>query len=181
MRHPAIALTALALAVLLVQSPALVAQSGPPAALTESAIGKVVTAEGTATIEHTVALVVQVSAAKGALPAKVGDFVYKGDKVQTGADGKVGLVFADGTALNVFNNASMELNEFVYDPNGKWNKSAFNLVKGAFTFVGGKMARTGDLKVNTPAATMGIRGTSAHVVVGEDGSVKISTLVEEKQ
>jgi hypothetical protein len=174
MRHPAIALTALALAVLLVQSPALVAQSGPPAALTESAIGKVVTAEGTATIEHTVALVVQVSAAKGALPAKVGDFVYKGDKVQTGADGKVGLVFADGTALNVFNNASMELN-------GKWNKSAFNLVKGAFTFVGGKMARTGDLKVNTPAATMGIRGTSAHVVVGEDGSVKISTLVEEKQ
>ncbi|MEX0589700.1 MAG: FecR domain-containing protein [Xanthobacteraceae bacterium] len=182
MRHHAIALAALALAALIVQSPPVAAQqSGPPAAVVDGAIGKVVTAEGTATIEHTAVLVVQVSAAKAALPAKVGDFVYKGDVIQTGADGKVGLAFADGTALNVFNNARMELNEFVYEPNGKWNSSAFNLVKGAFTFVGGKMARTGSLKVNTPTATMGIRGTSAHVVVGEDGSVKFSTLVEEKQ
>ena len=181
MRHHAISLTALVLAVLLVQSPSASAQSGPPAVLVDAAIGKVVSSEGTATIEHTAAPVLQVSTGKGALPANVGDFVYKGDVVQTGADGKIGLVFLDGTALNVARNARVELNEFVYDPNGKWNSSAFNLVKGAFTFVGGKMARTGDLKVTTPVATMGIRGTSAYVVVGEDGSVKFSTLVEEKQ
>jgi hypothetical protein len=182
MRHHAAALTALALAALIAQSPPAAAQqSGPPAAVVDAAIGKVVTSEGTATIEHTAAPVIQVSTGKGALPANIGDLVYKGDVVQTGADGKIGLVFLDGTALTVAKNARVELNEFVYDPNGKWNSSAFNLVKGAFTFVGGKMARTGDLKVNTPVATMGIRGTSAHVVVGEDGSVKFSTLVEEKQ
>jgi hypothetical protein len=101
--------------------------------------------------------------------------------IQTAADGKLALVFADGTALNVQSNARVELDEFIYDPNSKLNSSAFNLVKGAFTFVGGKMAKTGSLKVNTPTATMGIRGTSSHVVIGEDGSVRFSTLVEEKQ
>jgi hypothetical protein len=146
----------------------------------EQAIGKVATAEGTATIEHTAAVVVQASI-RGPQPAKIGDFVYKGDIVQTETDGKVGLVFLDGTALNVLPNARMTLDEFVYDPNGKWNSSLFNLVKGSFTFVGGKMAKTGGLRVNTPTATMGIRGTSSHIIIAEDGTVKFSTLVEEKK
>jgi len=74
----------------------------------------------------------------------------------------------------------MTLDEFVYQPNGKWNSSVFNLVKGTFTFVGGKMVKAGDMRANTPTATLGIRGTTAHVVIGEDGSVRFSTLIEEK-
>jgi hypothetical protein len=35
--------------------------------------------------------------------------------------------------------------------------------------------------LDTPVATMGIRGTTPHVVVSEDGTVKFSTLVEEKR
>jgi hypothetical protein len=139
-----------------------------------------VTVEGSATIEHTAVVVSQVNLPSGPRPAKVGDPVYKGDVVATAADGKLGLTFLDGTALNVLNNARMELNEFVYDPNGKWNSSLFNLTKGAFTFVGGKMARTGGIRVETPTATMGIRGTSSHIVILENGGVKFSTLVEEK-
>jgi hypothetical protein len=170
------------LASLLVRTDPVSAQTAPRAAAgLDSPIGKVVTAEGSATIEHKAAVVVQVSVAGGPLPAKVGDILYQGDVIQTAADGKLALVFADGTALNVQSNARVELDEFIYDPNSKLNSSAFNLVKGAFTFVGGKMAKTGSLKVNTPTATMGIRGTSSHVVIGEDGSVRFSTLVEEKQ
>jgi len=37
------------------------------------------------------------------------------------------------------------------------------------------------MKVNTAVATIGIRGTTAHVVIAEDGTVKLSTLIEEKQ
>jgi hypothetical protein len=183
MRRLAIAVTAVFLASCFFGAGAALAQgaTAPGAKGLESPIGKVVTVEGAATIEHTAAVIVQVSAPSGPLPAKVGDLLYRGDLVTTGGDGKLSLVFADGTALNVLTNARMELNEFVYDPNSKWNSSVFSLVKGTFTFVGGKMAKTGSMKVDTPTATLGIRGTSSHIVITETGSVRFSTLIEEKQ
>jgi hypothetical protein len=55
----------------------------------------------------------------------------------------------------------------------------FNLTNGTFTFVAGKIAKTGDMKIDTPVATMGIRGTTPHVEVSDDGTVKFSTLIEE--
>jgi hypothetical protein len=73
----------------------------------------------------------------------------------------------------------MVLNEFVYDPNGKSNSTLFSLTKGTFTFVAGKVAKTGDMKIDTPVATMGIRGTTPRVEISEDGTVKFATLIEE--
>ena len=54
-----------------------------------------------------------------------------------------------------------------------------SLTKGTFTFVAGKIAKTGDMKVDTPVATMGIRGTTPRVEISDDGTVKFSTLIEE--
>ena len=71
------------------------------------------------------------------------------------------------------------MNEFIYDPNSKSNSSLLSLTKGTFTFVAGKIAKSGDMKVNTPVATMGIRGTTPRVEIADDGSVKFSTLIEE--
>jgi hypothetical protein len=39
---------------------------------------------------------------------------------------------------------------------------------------------TGDMKIDTPLGTMGIRGTAPRVEIMEDGSVKFSTLVEQR-
>lgn len=156
----------------------------PPAgSLQSSPIGKVVTTSGSVTIEHASAVVVQANlpAASGVGQTKLGDLVYKGDVVQTGADGKVGITFSDGTAFNLSSNARMVLDEFVYDPNGKSNSTLFSLTKGTFTFVAGKVAKTGDMKVETPVATMGIRGTTPHVEISDDGSVRFSTLIEENK
>jgi hypothetical protein len=142
-------------------------------------IGKVVTATGSVTIERAGAVVVQAAIAGQAAQTKVGDLVYLGDVVQTGADGKVGINFTDGTSFNLSSNARMALNEFVYDPNGKSNTTLFNLSKGTFTFVAGNVAKTGDMKIDTPVATMGIRGTTPRVEISDDGSVRFSTLIEE--
>jgi hypothetical protein len=143
-------------------------------------IGKIVIASGSFTIEHVDAVVVQASAA-GSDQAKVGDFVYKGDVVQTGSDGKIGMVFTDGTAFNLLSNARIVLNEYVFDPNSKSNATFFSLTKGTFTFVAGKIAKTGDMKIDTPLATMGIRGTTPHVQIGTDGAITFSTLIEENK
>jgi hypothetical protein len=157
------------------------AQTGSGTAAAGAPIGRIVSLSGSVTIERAGASVVQANLSNNALQVKEGDLVYQGDVVATGADSKVSLAFADGTAFNVSNNARLELNEFVYNPNGKSNSSMFNLVRGTFTFVAGKIAKTGSMKVDTPVATMGIRGTTPHVVVSEDGTVKFSTLVEEKR
>jgi hypothetical protein len=163
------------------------AQGSPPqpsaGELETAPIGKVVTATGSVTIEHASAVIVQanISAGSGVGPTKIGDLVYRGDVVQTGANGKVGITFTDGTAFNLSSNARMVLNEFVYDPNGKSNSTLFSLSKGTFTFIAGKVAKTGDMKIDTPVATMGIRGTTPHVEISDDGTVKFSTLIEENK
>ena len=141
-------------------------------------IGKVVTATGVVSIEHVSAVVVQASLGQSG-DAKVGDSVYLGDVVSTGSDGRVGISFTDGTAFDLSPNARMVMNEFIYDPNSKSNSSLLSLTKGTFTFVAGKIAKSGDMKVNTPVATMGIRGTTPRVEIADDGSVKFSTLIEE--
>ena len=166
-----------------VMLPESVRAQSPAASLETNPIGKVVKASGTVTIEHANAVIVQANlpAASGADQTKVGDPVYKGDVVQTGADGKVGITFTDGTAFNLSSNARMVLNEFVYDPNGKSNSTLFSLTKGTFTFIAGKVAKTGDMKIDTPVATMGIRGTTPHVEISDDGTVKFSTLIEENK
>jgi hypothetical protein len=142
-------------------------------------IGRVVATTGSVTIEHVSAVVVQANISPQSSQTKVGDLVYLGDVVQTGTDGRVGINFTDGTSFNLSTNARMALTEFVYDPNGNSNSSLLNLTKGTFTFVAGNIAKTGDMKVDTPVATMGIRGTTPHIEISDDGTVKFATLVEE--
>jgi hypothetical protein len=151
------------------------------AALDTSPIGKVLSANGTAHIEHPAGVVVQANApASGADQVKAGDLVYRGDLIQTGANGTLNIAFADGTSFNISSNARMEINEFVYDPKGHSNSTLLSLTKGTFTFIAGNVAHTGDMKVDTPLGTMGIRGTAPRVEILDDGTVKFSTLVEEK-
>jgi hypothetical protein len=157
------------------------ADSAKPAVQDSSSkpIGKVVAATGPVTIEHASAVVVQANISGQVSQTKVGDVVYLGDVVQTGADGRVGINFADGTSFNLSSNSRMALTEFVYDPNGKSNSSVLSLSKGTFTFVAGNIAKTGDMKIDTPVATMGIRGTTPHIEISDDGTVKFATLIEE--
>ena len=153
-----------------------------PAALDVSPIGKVLTATGTVHLAHASAIVVQANLppSGGSDRTKVGDLVYRGDLIETGPDGAVAIAFADGTAFNVSSNARMEVNEFIYDPKGNSNSTLLSLTKGTFTFLAGNIAHTGDMKIDTPVGTMGIRGTSPRVEILDDGTVKFSTLVEQK-
>jgi hypothetical protein len=144
-------------------------------------IGKVLTVTGTVRIDHSAAITVQANLpTNGAGEAMVGDLVYRGDTIETGPDGKLGVAFADGTSFSVSPNARMEVNEFVYDPHGHSNSSLMSLTKGTFTFLAGEVAHTGSMKVDTPVGTMGIRGTAPHVEILNDGSVKFSTLIQQK-
>ncbi|MGJ4892143.1 VCBS domain-containing protein [Bradyrhizobium sp. HKCCYLRH3099] len=114
-----------------------------------------------------------------------GDNVEKGDIVQSGSNSTLGITFIDGTVFGLSSNARMVLNEMVYDPNGSNNSSLISLVAGTISFVAGETAKHGDMKVDTPVATMGIRGTAVLVeidfnVPGQGGlpDAKFQVLVE---
>ncbi len=109
----------------------------------------------------------------------IGDPVQKGDVVQTGSNSSVGMTFVDGSAFGMSANARMVLNEMIFDPNGSSNSSLISLVQGTITFVAGQTAKNGNMRVETPVATMGIRGTAVLVEIGaNDGPTKFSVLVE---
>lgn len=146
-----------------------------------SAIGKVIAATGAVSIEHPAAIIVQANlSTNGSGVVKTGDLVYRGDRIQTGANGKLNITFADGTSFNVSSNARMEMTEFIYDPKGHSNSTLLTLTKGTFTFIAGDIAHTGDMKVDTPVGIMGIRGTAPRVEISDDGTTKFSTLIEQK-
>jgi Bacterial Ig-like domain/FecR protein len=119
------------------------------------AIGKVETATGLVTVTRANGVVVQ---------TMVGDLVYQGDVVETGSDSACGVVFLDGTAFSLSSSARLALNQFVYDPRGSSNSAVFAIVEGAISFVVAKVAKTGHMLVETPAVTLGIRGTTVQVV-----------------
>ncbi|MDQ8726344.1 cadherin-like domain-containing protein, partial [Bradyrhizobium sp. LHD-71] len=115
----------------------------------------------------------------------LGDNVQKGDVVQTGAGSSLGLVFIDGTVFGLAANARMVLTEMIYDRAGSSNSSLLSLVQGTITFVAGETAKRGDMRVETPAATMGIRGTAVLVEIefvvpgaGAAPSVRVQVLSE---
>ncbi|MEL6751352.1 MAG: Ig-like domain-containing protein, partial [Pseudomonadota bacterium] len=89
--------------------------------------------------------------------------VFANDVVSTGVDGQLSITFADGTIFTMAANSRMVLDDLIYDPNATDNSATFDLVEGSFVFIAGAVAKTGGMTVNTPAATMGIRGTTVHV------------------
>jgi VCBS repeat-containing protein len=131
-----------------------VAQAGGPAAAGQI-IGHVTKLVGNATVVRNGVSII----------LNMGDNVEKGDVVLSGSDSTLGITFIDGTVFGLSSNARMVLNEMVYDPNGSNNSSLLSLVAGTITFVAGETAKHGDMKVDTPVATMGIRGTAVLVEI----------------
>ena len=140
------------------QAPDQYAQAGTQVQTSPLAIGRVASLEGGATAFRNG---VQVS-------LNVGDVVIKGDVIQTSGSSAVGVIFSDGTTFSLSSNARMVLNDFVYSPGGSANSALINLVQGSITFVAGEVAHTGDMRVGTPVATMGIRGTAVNVTIHAD-------------
>jgi hypothetical protein len=58
----------------------------------------------------------------------------------------------------------------VYEDGGKQNAAQFDIAKGTVAFVAAAVAKTGDMKISTPTATLGIRGTTGLVEVPEGAS-----------
>ncbi|RKE85766.1 FecR domain-containing protein [Rhizobium sp. AG855] len=98
----------------------------------------------------------------------LGDPVVRDQRIETGPEGLVQILLADGTSFTVGPNSSIVIDSFVYDPEKQTASLAATMTKGALRFIGGKASKaSGDVKIDTPIGTAGIRG--AVVDINLDG------------
>jgi hypothetical protein len=96
--------------------------------------------------------------------------VFAGETVSTPASGSTRIEFLDRTEIRVGANSSIVLDHFVYDPGSRTGDVAIKFSKGIFRFVSGDITNKDAVKLNTPTASLTIRGTNFKVYVGGDGS-----------
>ena len=114
----------------------------------------------------------QIQRAKTTLTGAKGTGVEMSDAINTRA-GKVGIVFEDQTKVQVNENSKLVIDEFVYDPKNKdAGKLALNMASGTVRYASGAIAHNNPNKVaiNTPTATVAVRGTDFTATVDELGA-----------
>lgn len=87
--------------------------------------------------------------------------VMSGDTLRTAANARAQVKFADGAIVALKPGSVLRIDEYAYEANGGAQKSVMSLVKGGFRTMTGAIGKLNkaDYKVNTPVATIGIRGT----------------------
>jgi len=120
--------------------------------------GQIKTSKGAAQIER----------AGKKLPANVGQVVQQGDLVITGADGSVGITFRDSSLVSIGPDSVLAIDRFVFDSTTHQGNFDASLKQGTLAVVSGKLAKQSPdaMKVKTPAAILGVRGTEFLVRTG---------------
>lgn len=116
--------------------------------------------------------------AKASLPGPKGTGVEMLDAIRT-AQGKAGVTFADNTKVQISENSKLIVDDFVYDPkNSQGGKLALNMALGTIRYASGQIAKANpqQVAVNTPTATIGVRGTDFSATVDEIGASTIILL-----
>jgi hypothetical protein len=95
------------------------------------------------------------------IPAPVGAAVQSSDTVVTGADGAVGITFHDNSLLSAGPNSELVIDKFVFDSTTHKGEFDTSLKKGTLAVVSGKIVKQSPeaMRIRTPAAIMGVRGT----------------------
>jgi hypothetical protein len=139
---------AVALALLVVASPAFANQSQPEA----NEAGRIKIASGSVSIVRN----------GQAIAAQPGQVVYEADTVRTGADGRVGLTLKDDTRLSLGPSSEIRLDKFAYAPAEGRLGFVLNVVRGVAAYVSGRIAKLAPdaVRLETPAAIVGVRGTT---------------------
>jgi hypothetical protein len=104
------------------------------------------------------------------LPANIGDPLFEKDVIETGPDGGIGITFIDNTVFSTGPNSQLALDEFQFDSNNFRGSLLADMRQGSLAVVSGDITRSspGAMKIKTPTAVLGVRGTTFAVQVYGD-------------
>ena len=103
------------------------------------------------------------------LPVKVGTPVQQADVLVTGADGSAGITFTDNSLVSVGPNSVFAIDKYTFDSTTHAGEFEGSLKKGRLAAISGKMVKQSpeSMKIRTPSAIMGVRGTEFVVQVDD--------------
>jgi hypothetical protein len=98
---------------------------------------------------------------------KPGVKLFEGDILITKKNGKVGIIFDDGTLLSLGENSILNINKYIFKPATNDFDIDLDMKKGVAAFQSGKIGRLSpkSVKFKIPEGTIGIRGTKFLVQV----------------
>jgi len=99
------------------------------------------------------------------------------DTIKT-KNGRTAIQFVDETRVDVTENSKLVIDEFVYDPNTSTGKLALKASFGTVRYASGQIAKNSrqNIKIRTPTAVVGVRGTDFSLTVDETGNSTIILL-----
>jgi hypothetical protein len=102
-----------------------------------------------------------------AIPATAGQEVLQADSLRTGKDGRLGITLKDDTRVSLGPDSEVRLERFVYAPAEGNLALALKFVSGAIAYVSGRIAKIApdSIRLETPAAIVGVRGTTLAIRV----------------
>jgi hypothetical protein len=102
-----------------------------------------------------------------ATPAHPGDAIFATDALRTAADGAIGVTLMDDTRISLAPGSEVRLAQYVYAPGEGGLAMVLSFVRGVAAYVSGRMSKLAPdaIRLETPAAIVGVRGTTVAVRV----------------
>ena len=102
------------------------------------------------------------------IPAQIGQDVYTADALRTGGDGRIGVTLKDDTRFSLGPSSEVRLERFNFATADGALGLALKIVRGAAAYVSGRIAKLApdSIRLETPAAIVGVRGTTLAILVG---------------
>ena len=93
--------------------------------------------------------------------ARVGDPLYEKDTIETGPDGSIGITFIDNTVMSSGPDSEIVLEDYKFNSSNFKGSMLADMNRGTVSMISGDIARSspGAMKVKTPTAILGVRGT----------------------
>ena len=106
----------------------------------------------------------------GTVPAQNGAAVYQSDSLRTGKDGRLGITLSDDTQVSIGPSSEVKLDAFLYEPGQGQLALVLKFIRGTAAYVSGQIAKLAPdaVRLETPAAIVGVRGTTLAVEVTSD-------------
>jgi len=106
----------------------------------------------------------------------LGTPIYSDETVSSSDTGRAQLMFLDQTTLSLGPNTTIVLDTFVFDPSSGRGEIGVGRAEGTLRFIGGSLSRDTPATVTTPAATIGIRGSTGIIshLDGETAAVFVA-------
>lgn len=94
-------------------------------------------------------------------PLQAGDLVQEHDVIETGADGAVGVTFTDNSLISAGPQSRLALDSYRFDSMAFSGSFLASLLRGTIAVISGDITRRtpGAMKIRTPRAILGVRGT----------------------